>query len=301
MRILKSNPIAKILNDFLVDSSQPSNLSYMWNFGSLLGTCLILQILTGVFLAMHYQPHVDFAFDSVEHELIKTNLFSVNELKYNLINLGIVTKQTKALNKSLSDSEFLEWLRGFTDGEGSFNISLSFKDGKWKTPSFKYTLYLHKDDEPLLNYIQKRLNLGKVYVYEHFTAFIIWDWKELFQVIRIFDDYSLNTSKYLNFIAFKEAFEVYIQYRNNPSAYSPEEKELLFNKLASLKNSMNKNRSNFELPENHKIIITPYWLLGFIEGEGSFNVTKTGSFSLQFSIGQTIRENLVLKQFNNFY
>ena len=45
----------------------------MWNFGSLLGLCLILQILTGIFLAMHYQPHVDFAFNSVEHIMRDVN------------------------------------------------------------------------------------------------------------------------------------------------------------------------------------------------------------------------------------
>ena len=48
----------------------PSNISLIWNFGSLLGVCLLIQILTGVFLAMHYTPHVDFAFNSVEHENI---------------------------------------------------------------------------------------------------------------------------------------------------------------------------------------------------------------------------------------
>ena len=73
MRILKSNPIAKILNDFLVDSSQPSNLSYMWNFGSLLGVSLVIQIITGVTLAMHYNPSILEAFNSVEHIMRDVN------------------------------------------------------------------------------------------------------------------------------------------------------------------------------------------------------------------------------------
>jgi ubiquinol-cytochrome c reductase cytochrome b subunit len=67
MRLLKSHPILGLVNSYLVDSPQPSNISYMWNFGSLLGACLIIQILTGVFLAMHYTPSVDLAFISVEH------------------------------------------------------------------------------------------------------------------------------------------------------------------------------------------------------------------------------------------
>lgn len=67
MRQLKSQIILRLLNSYIVDSPTPSNISYFWNFGSLLGVCLILQILTGVFLAMHYCANVDLAFLSVEH------------------------------------------------------------------------------------------------------------------------------------------------------------------------------------------------------------------------------------------
>lgn len=73
MRLLKTHPILGLLNSFLVDSPQPANISYMWNFGSLLGACLVIQILTGVFLAMHYTPSVDLAFVSVEHIMRDVN------------------------------------------------------------------------------------------------------------------------------------------------------------------------------------------------------------------------------------
>src|SRR5687768_4604774 len=73
MRILKSHVLLRLLNSYVVDSPQPANISYMWNFGSLLSTCLIIQILTGIFLAMHYQPNVDLAFDSVEHIMRDVN------------------------------------------------------------------------------------------------------------------------------------------------------------------------------------------------------------------------------------
>jgi ubiquinol-cytochrome c reductase cytochrome b subunit len=52
MRLLKSQVILRLLNSYMIDSPQPANISYLWNFGSLLGACLIIQILTGVFLAM---------------------------------------------------------------------------------------------------------------------------------------------------------------------------------------------------------------------------------------------------------
>jgi len=73
MRLLKTHVLLRLVNSYLVDSPQPANISYMWNFGSLLGVCLIIQILTGAFLAMHYTPNVDFAFDSVEHIMRDVN------------------------------------------------------------------------------------------------------------------------------------------------------------------------------------------------------------------------------------
>lgn len=57
----------KLANSYLIDSAQPSNLNYAWNFGSLLAVCLGIQIVTGVTLAMHFNPSVAEAFNSVEH------------------------------------------------------------------------------------------------------------------------------------------------------------------------------------------------------------------------------------------
>nr|AXS64920.1 cytochrome b [Latridiidae sp. 1 KM-2017] len=67
MSLRKSSPMLKIVNSSLIDLPTPSNISTMWNFGSLLGLCLGIQILTGLFLAMHYCPNVDIAFNSVAH------------------------------------------------------------------------------------------------------------------------------------------------------------------------------------------------------------------------------------------
>nr|WNH22179.1 cytochrome b [Prionotus scitulus]WNH22647.1 cytochrome b [Prionotus scitulus] len=63
----KTHPLMKIANDALVDLPAPSNISVWWNFGSLLGLCLIAQILTGLFLAMHYTADINTAFSSVAH------------------------------------------------------------------------------------------------------------------------------------------------------------------------------------------------------------------------------------------
>nr|YP_009231990.1 cytochrome b [Tegula lividomaculata]AMA07351.1 cytochrome b [Tegula lividomaculata] len=63
----KQHSVLKIVNGSLIDLPSPMNLSIWWNFGSLLGLCLIIQIVTGLFLSMHYAAHVDLAFASVSH------------------------------------------------------------------------------------------------------------------------------------------------------------------------------------------------------------------------------------------
>ena len=73
MRILKSHSLLKMVNSYVIDSPQPSNISYLWNFGSLLAVCLVIQIITGVTLGMHYTPSVLEAFDSVEHIMRDVN------------------------------------------------------------------------------------------------------------------------------------------------------------------------------------------------------------------------------------
>nr|AEN03121.1 cytochrome b [Ornithorhynchus anatinus]AEN03122.1 cytochrome b [Ornithorhynchus anatinus] len=63
----KTHPLIKIVNHSFIDLPTPSNISSWWNFGSLLGLCLIIQILTGLFLAMHYTSDTSTAFSSVAH------------------------------------------------------------------------------------------------------------------------------------------------------------------------------------------------------------------------------------------
>jgi len=72
LRIL-NRPIINLLNDHLIDYPTPVNINYLWNFGSMAGIFLVVQIVTGIFLAMHYTPHVDLAFLSVEHIMRDVN------------------------------------------------------------------------------------------------------------------------------------------------------------------------------------------------------------------------------------
>lgn len=65
--IRRSHVLLRPINGALVDLPAPINISYWWNYGSLLGLCLTVQLLTGVFLAMHYTDQVELAFSSCVH------------------------------------------------------------------------------------------------------------------------------------------------------------------------------------------------------------------------------------------
>lgn len=66
-------PIMRLAHDSFIDFPTPKNLNYWWTFGGILSFCLVLQIITGVVLSMHYMPHADFAFASVEHIMRDVN------------------------------------------------------------------------------------------------------------------------------------------------------------------------------------------------------------------------------------
>jgi len=72
--LIKSNPLLSIVNNSLIDLPSPSNINFWWNFGSLLGLCLIIQIATGLFLAIHYSCEINLSFYSLSHIVRDTNL-----------------------------------------------------------------------------------------------------------------------------------------------------------------------------------------------------------------------------------
>jgi len=144
----------------------------------------------------------------------------------------------------------------------------------------------------LLKLICNKLKIGNVNVGDNFANYYVSSKNDILELIKIFDKFPLNTSKHLNYLAFKEGYQLYQNENKN--------KDILKN-ILTLKDSMNKKRVLFELPSNHSIKITPYWLLGFIEGEGYFSVAQTGYNRLEFGITQTLNELPVLESISNFY
>jgi len=384
MRIFKSHPLLKLVNSYVIDSPQPSNLSYLWNFGSLLGFCLVIQIVTGVTLAMHYNPSVLEAFNSVEHIMRDVNngwlirylhsntasaffflVISVLSYCFSLdifnINLAVTIMPLYANNSSLSkleeeysspegkhdylpplhklaqgnvgdkvghtsnpkipldslsDEDFFEWLRGFVDAEGNFFIQIV--DNRFK---FIFTLCLHKDETPLIKYIRQRLGHGNISIRDKSVNYTLSSKGDLQEIFSIFDIRPLNTSKNLNYILFRQAYDLY--FNRESLKVTMELRKVIIN----LKDQMNKKRIDFNQPKGHSINITHYWFLGFTEGDGYFSVNsqdygvppsgeaggdprcpKGGpakpapllDYSLRFGIGQTASEIAVMEAIQRF-
>jgi len=70
---INKNYIFNLLDSHIIHYASPITLTYAWSFGSLAGLCLVIQMLSGVFLAMHYSPHVDLAFSSIEYIMRDVN------------------------------------------------------------------------------------------------------------------------------------------------------------------------------------------------------------------------------------
>jgi hypothetical protein len=83
-----------------------------------------------------------------------------------------------------------------------------------------------------------------------------------------------------------------------PRASSKKISEEVDQEIANLKNGMNKQRTNFQMPESYRPLITPNWLLGFVEEEGSFNVVR--GYGLTLSIGQSSIDNALMVAIKNY-
>ena len=70
---LNRDYLISFVDSHIISYPTPLNLNYFWSFGSTAGLCLVIQILTGIFLAMHYSSHIDLAFNSVEHIMSDVN------------------------------------------------------------------------------------------------------------------------------------------------------------------------------------------------------------------------------------
>lgn len=186
--------------------------------------------------------------------------------------------------------EFYKWFVGFSDAEASFSIVPKYKTDKLiNSFSFVFAIRLHIDDIEVLKFIKNNLNIGNIRISGNECIFSVTNKEGVLLLIQIFETYKLNTTKYLDYVNFKNAFNLY----NSRDGLS----EKLINQILNLKNTMNTHRTDFTM--SSKIEISKSWLLGFIEGDGSFNIWRNDTLPV-FSIALSETQKFLLLKIKEF-
>lgn len=211
------------------------------------------------------------------------NSISIFTFTYSLFN----KKEPLPINKE----QFSSWLAGFIDGEGNFQV---FLDRFYLRVMFR--IRLHKDEINVLTKIQEFLGVGRVIIEGNSSVFIISNVKDLINILfPLLDKYNLYTSKWLDYIDFKKV--VYFLSKSETTRLSLSELE----KIQNIISNMNSGRTEYNYSLIPKITgaerVNPFWLLGFIEGEGTFGYKNLSPF---FQVGQNIRSYHVLEAIANY-
>jgi len=157
------------------------------------------------------------------------------------------------------------------EAEGCFKVKPKYRDSKPEVHSFyfEFEIHLHIDEKNLLDEICHSLGVGKVYPNEKRSScsFVIGNEKGIRVILDIFDKYPLNGMKYLDYVDFRKAFVLYFDRIGTLT-------DEIRAEILEISGNINTSRTDFRMPIEHKVKITPYWLLGLIEGEGSFYLNR---------------------------
>jgi Cytochrome b/b6/petB/LAGLIDADG endonuclease len=293
MRILKSNPILTILNSYLVDNPEPSTISYLWNFGSLLGLSLVAQIITGILLAMHYAGTAELAFNSVEHIMRD-------------VNDGWLLRMSHANMASFFFiAVYLHISRGLY--YGSYR---SPRVGVWVIGTIIFFLMMAT---AFLGYVLPygQMSLWGATVITNLLSAIPWLGKSLVEFVwgGLFKMWTIEEHNiyYINIIYIiiilffagiscmcgyfiEYVFSYYIKYVK---------KSIMLRQSAEVqKLEYSKNLSTFQRLEPGNFIY-PY-LVGLIEGDGWFSISKKGKYLVfEFGIELSIRDVQLIYKIKN--
>jgi hypothetical protein len=144
---------------------------------------------------------------------------------------------------------------GFAEGEACFKIKPKYRDGKSKVHSFsfEFEIHLHIDEKNLLDNICNSLGIGKVYTREKNSScsYVVGNEKGIRTLLDIFDKYKINGIKYLDYVDFRKAFLIYF---DRIGILTDE----IRTEILKLHNSVNTSRTDFNMPLDHQVKITPY-------------------------------------------
>jgi len=156
--------------------------------------------------------------------------------------------------------------------------------------TLRVRITLHIDELPLIIELQNKLGCGGISKNKTTCELSISEKNALtFLIAPILEQFPLNTSKYLNYLNFKEALDIM-----GKGGHLTSEGKL---HILNLKASMNRARTDNSMPSDHTIRITPNWLIGFIEGDGSFYVNK---LTPMLRISQSNKDTQILEEISKF-
>lgn len=202
----------------------------------------------------------------------------------------------KELPKSPIDSNFIEWFIGLCEAESNFLIRTR-KNEKGEVGGFEFVfrIALHVDDRKILERIKDVLACGRLNTERNTLVFSISQLSDIETIlIPLFEKFPLNTTKYLDYLDFKEAFFLFKNRKSNELSILQ-----IYSNILELKQNMNSNRVNFVLPANHNIRITGNYLVGFLEGDGSFYLNKQ-DMTVRVSLVTTSVNRQVLEKIREF-
>jgi len=193
-----------------------------------------------------------------------------------------------------TEDTFYDWFRGFCDAEGNFIIRVRKIKNKLSGFEFIFRISLHIDDLKVLDYIKKKLKSGKIRRDRNTYVLIFSSLNDIETIIiPLFEKYPLMTKKYLDYIDFRNSFNLF-----KKRQLDKQNREDYNLKILNLKWGMNDKRINFSLPENH-VKITSNYLLGYIEGDGSFYFNKIDN-TVHISLVTIKNDRILLEKIKEF-
>nr|YP_010714082.1 LAGLIDADG homing endonuclease [Fuscoporia gilva]WDD39645.1 LAGLIDADG homing endonuclease [Fuscoporia gilva] len=193
--------------------------------------------------------------------------------------LSLINNSTKRLNY---DKEFLQWFIGFTDAEGSFWINIKNNS----EVHFVFQITLHIEDSAVLYLIRNKLGIGIVSIQGKTCSYRVHAFQTIVEtLIPIFDKYPLLTHNQLNYKDWREA--IFLKKVAKEKGHKIDKD--IYNNILKLKTRINSLRASYDGYNLTKDMINKYWLLGFVEGDGSFYFTNSKAV---FSITQKDKQVL---------
>ena len=216
-------------------------------------------------------------------DIVRSAIKMVDNMKSNFSVLPLVYKIfNRKVPADMDRNQFSLWLSGFIDGEGNFQV---FLDRHYLRAIFR--IRLHIDDIAILYKIKEFLGVGNVSVHGSNCLFSITNIRDMqIVLLPLLDNYNLFTTKWLDYLDFK----LVVNFLSSTNTTRVSNTKLEW--AVSIKNNMNSSRTVFNYSLIPTLKVNPYWLLGLIEGEGTFGFKN---FSPYFQIGQHIKSFKVLQ------